>query len=84
MAEAWRKDWGDDLPFLIVMIAPHTYEGVPEQFPGEKGKVPEFWMAQLDAARRLKNAEVACTVDVGNARRPRVFRGVCTAWVSRQ
>ncbi len=68
MAEAWRKEWGGDLPFLIVMIAPHTYEGVPDQFPGEKGKVPEFWMAQLDAARRLKNAEVACTVDVGNAR----------------
>lgn len=60
MARAWRKDWGSDLPFLIVMLAPHTYEGVPEQFPGEKGKLPEFWMVQLDAARRLKNAEIAC------------------------
>ena len=68
MASAWRRDWGCNLPFLIVMIAPHTYEGVPEQFPAEKGKVPEFWMAQLDAARRLKNAGVACTVDVGSAK----------------
>ena len=68
MARAWRKRWGRDLPFLIVLLAPHTYEGVPEQFPSEKGKLPEFWMAQLDAAQRLKNAEVACTVDVGNAR----------------
>jgi sialate O-acetylesterase len=68
MANAWRRDWGSNLPFLIVMIAPHTYEGVPEQFPSERGKLPEFWMAQLDAVRRLKNAEIACTVDVGNAR----------------
>ncbi len=68
MASAWRTDWGYNLPFLIVMLAPHTYEGVPEQFPSEKGKLPEFWMAQLAAARRLKNAEVACTLDVGNAR----------------
>ena len=68
MARAWRTDWGNDLPFLIVMLAPHTYEGVPEQFPTEKGKLPEFWMAQLDAVRRLKNAEIACTLDVGNAR----------------
>ncbi len=68
MAHAWRKDWGSNLPFLIVMLAPHTYEGVPEQFPSEKGKLPEFWMAQIAAARRLKNAEIACTLDVGNAR----------------
>ncbi len=66
MAKAWRKEWGSDLPFLIVMLAPHTYEGVPVKFPAEKGCLPPFWMAQLDAARRLKNTEVACTIDVGS------------------
>jgi sialate O-acetylesterase len=66
MAGAWRKAWGSDLPFLIVMLAPHTYEGVPEKFPGEKGCLPPFWMAQLDAAKRLKITGVACTIDVGS------------------
>jgi 6-phosphogluconolactonase (cycloisomerase 2 family) len=58
MATAWRKEWNSDLPFFIVMLAPYKYES-PEQLPA-------FWMAQMDAARRLKNAEVVCTVDLGN------------------
>ena len=52
MARAWRKEWGSDLPFLIVMLAPHTYEGVPEQFPGGEGEAPRI----LDGAARCRQA----------------------------
>ncbi len=66
-AQSWRQDWGRDLPFFIVMLAPYRYEGSDGRFVGEKGKLPVFWMAQIDAARRIKNAEVVCTIDVGDS-----------------
>jgi len=59
MASAWSKEWGKELPFFIVMLAPFHYE--------REGQVPAFWMAQLDAASKIKGSGVSCTVDVGDA-----------------
>ncbi len=58
LAGAWSKEWGRELPFFIVMLAPFKYE--------REGQVPAFWMAQIDAAKKLKDSEVANTIDVGN------------------
>ena len=67
MARAWRKDWGSNLPFLIVMLAPHTYEGVPERFPSEKGKLPGI----LDGAARRRKAAQECGDRLHSGRRER-------------
>lgn len=52
----WRQTWGQgDFPFLYVQIAP--YEGMS----------PEIREAQLLTLKRVKNAAMAVTIDVGDA-----------------
>ncbi len=59
MAGAWSKEWGQDLPFFIIFLAPYKYE--------REGQLPEFWMSQIDAAKKIKGSEVVNTIDIGNA-----------------
>ncbi len=60
LASAWRKEWSSpELPFFIALLAPFKYE--------REGQLPSFWMAQLDAARRIGHSGIASSIDIGNA-----------------
>ncbi len=66
LIESWRRAWGrQDLPFLIVQIAPFGYakrrEGVGPTW------CAELWEAQLLTARRVPHTGLVVTTDVGNA-----------------
>lgn len=56
MIENWRKDWNNnDLPFLIVQIAPH------------KNMAPELREAQLLTVKKTPNTALIVTTDCGDS-----------------
>ncbi|MGO4770566.1 sialate O-acetylesterase [Flavobacterium sp. W22_SRS_FK3] len=55
MVKSWREDWKQgDFPFYYVQIAPH------------KGQTPEIREAQLLSLKKITNAGMVVTTDVGN------------------
>lgn len=60
--EAWRKQWGRDIPYYFVQIAPYTYAGK------SKGTVapftlPLFWEAQTQIRRAVPNTSMVIISD---------------------
>ena len=65
MIKAWRKRWGEgDFPFLIVQIANY---GQPGAQPGES-RWAEVREAQFLTARKIPNAGLVVTIDIGEAK----------------
>jgi sialate O-acetylesterase len=57
LIESWRKLWNQgQFPCYIVQIAP--FKG----YPG----LPDFWLEQYEAVRRIKNTGLVSTVDIGD------------------
>lgn len=60
--EAWRKQWGRDIPYYFVQIAPYTYHAK------SKGNVPDFtlplfWEAQSKIPRTVPNTSMIIVSD---------------------
>lgn len=55
LIENWRKDWGADLPFYFVQIAPHY------------SKVPEIREAQFLTYRRVAKTGMVVITDAGDS-----------------
>lgn len=60
--EAWRKQWGRDIPYYFVQIAPYTYHAK------SKGQVPDFtlplfWEAQSQIRRAVPNTSMVIISD---------------------
>jgi sialate O-acetylesterase len=65
MIEDWRTRWGqDDFPFLIVQLPNY---GSPTENPADS-KWAVMRESQLVAAKQTKNAGLATTIDIGEAR----------------
>ena len=57
LIESCRKLWGQcDFPFYIVQVAPFK----------EYLKLPEFWLEQYDAVRKVSKSGIVSTVDIGD------------------
>lgn len=64
MVERWRDSWGNqDLPFYFVQICPFNYAANPRY----KGvKIEDFWRQQRAAEKKIRNAYMVETEDIGN------------------
>ena len=61
----WREVWGEgDFPFYFVQIAPFKYHGGKTVRVKSAETLPEFWMLQSQAARRIKNTGMVVTTDL--------------------
>lgn len=61
----WRRIWGEgDFPFYFVQIAPFKYYGRKARLANSPEMLPEFWVLQSQAARRIKNTGMVVTTDL--------------------
>jgi len=60
MVKGWRENWGAELPFYYVQIAPYKQSG------HENTEVAEMRAAMSQAYRRIPNSDVVLTGDLGN------------------
>lgn len=56
LAQSWRREWGQDMTFLIAQLANHN-----------KDTRPLLREAQMQGAQMLPNAGLAVTIDIGEA-----------------
>lgn len=66
LVRCWRRDWGEELPFLQVMLAP--YAGMPGGPFGaaRKQDYPMLRRKQLAACGQVKDVYCACINDAGD------------------
>lgn len=57
LVSAWRRAWGDELPFLTVQLAPFGY-GSPEDYP-------QMVERQIAASRQIPGVAMITTSDLG-------------------
>ena len=60
MIESWREEWGKDLPFYFVQIAPYKYD---DPMDTDAAHVRD---AQLYTMQNLDNTGMVVTNDIGN------------------
>ncbi|MFC5282781.1 sialate O-acetylesterase [Pedobacter alpinus] len=63
LIDGWRKDWGAELPFYYVQIAPFAYTSSEGEVKYNKYDLPEFWEAQA-AALKIPNTGMAVITDL--------------------
>lgn len=63
LVDGWRKDWGAELPFYYVQIAPFEYSSSQGEPKLDKYDLPEFWEAQ-SAALKIPNTGMAVITDL--------------------
>ncbi len=55
LIESWRKLWNEgDFPFYTVQVAPYK----------SYSNLPNFWLQQYEAVKKVKNSGLASTVDI--------------------
>ena len=60
MVELWRKEWGQDLPFIFTLLAPYEHGDADGRWR------PFFVENQLHTEEILENAWAVCTETLGN------------------
>ncbi|HTN19925.1 MAG TPA: sialate O-acetylesterase [Pelobium sp.] len=63
LIDGWRKDWGEELPFYYVQIAPFEYSSSQGEPKLSKYDLPEFWEAQ-SATLKIPNTGMAVITDL--------------------
>nr|WP_294895654.1 sialate O-acetylesterase [uncultured Pedobacter sp.] len=63
LIDGWRKDWGEELPFYYVQIAPFEYSSSQGEPKLSKYDLPEFWEAQT-LALKIPNTGMAVITDL--------------------
>lgn len=63
LIEGWREDWGDQLPFYYVQIAPFEYSTSEGDVKYDNYSLPEFWEAQ-SAALKISKTGMAVITDL--------------------
>jgi sialate O-acetylesterase len=51
MIEWWRQQWGGQLPFYYILIAPFQYTGWKDNVPRTTETLPNFWEQQIAAGQ---------------------------------
>lgn len=60
LVNSWRKEWGEELPFYHVQIAPFIYPGY------QLGRWAELACSQQTVTRELGNSGIVITADIGD------------------
>jgi len=60
LINGWRMNWGEDMPFYFVQLAPFSYKRDKAVF------LPEIWEAQSVADSEILHTGMAVTLDIGS------------------
>ncbi|WP_432378213.1 sialate O-acetylesterase [Duganella sp. P38] len=65
LVRSWRQQWGAQLPFYYVQVAPHSYSVIRKARVPDPHTLPELWEAQADA-RRIPGSAMIVTTDLAD------------------
>jgi len=63
LIDGWREDWGGELPFYYVQIAPFQYSSSEGEIKYNQYDLPEFWEAQ-SSVLKIDNTGMAVITDL--------------------